>query len=203
MLKWGSHKSTCRAWRTQQRSSAHRLPLWPPLVFFLLLSFTQKRRPGCLRWFITRSECWCVGVAKTCSEPTGVCGRNSARVATFPRIVNFSKQGRRQWFFVSDCALTFLQRRIAGVWREHLLKAFQKFQKIEADATLSTLCESSVWGQAILSASLRTWNMQRHFLFVDWDLIFFWHPFSGSRSFWNVAPFFIFLPLFVTTVDLK
>lgn len=105
---------------------------------------------------------------------------SSARVATFPRIINFSKQGGRQWFFVSACVLTFLQRRIAGVWREHLLKALQKFQKIEADATLSTLCELSVLGQAILSTSLQTGNMHGHFLFVDWDLFFFFLFFTSD-----------------------
>lgn len=61
--------------------------------------------------------------------------------------------------FVSYCFLAFFQHHIAGVWREHLLKVFQKFEKIEADATPSTLCEFSVLGQTIRFASLEMWNM--------------------------------------------
>lgn len=69
---------------------------------------------------------------------------------------------------------------LAVVWREHLLKALQKFQKIEDDATLSTLCELSFLGQAMLSARIRTWNTQGHFLFVDWDLFFCFFVFFTS-----------------------
>lgn len=58
------------------------------------------------------------------------------------------------FFFVSYCSVAFFQHHIAGVWREHLLKVFQKFEKIEADATLSTLVEFSVLGQTIRFASL-------------------------------------------------
>lgn len=71
----------------------------------------------------------------------------------------FPNKGGSLRLFVSDCFLAFFQHHIAGVWREHLLKAVQKFGKIEADATLSTLYELSVLGQTIRFASLEMWNM--------------------------------------------
>lgn len=75
--------------------------------------------------------------------------------STFP---NKGGSLRFLFFFVSYCFLAFFQHHIAGVWREHLLKVFQKFEKIEADATLSTLLEFSVLGQTIRFASAGVWN---------------------------------------------
>lgn len=104
----------------QQHSSTHQLIFFhsvlhfsTPLIYVMLRHEhrREKRRPGCLWWFITHSEYWCVGVAKTCKPSPLVFvdpQPSSARVAPFPRIINLSKQGGRQWFFVSDCVLTFL-----------------------------------------------------------------------------------------------
>lgn len=78
-----------------------------------------------------------------------------ARVATFPCIINFSEQrGEVSDSLFSYCFLAFFRHHIAGVWREHLLKVIQKFEKIEADATLSTLVEFTILGQTIRFASL-------------------------------------------------
>lgn len=46
---------------------------------------------------------------------------------------------------VSYCFQAFFQHHIVGFWREYLLKVFQNFEKIEADATLSTLVEFSIF----------------------------------------------------------
>lgn len=64
---------------------------------------------------------------------------------------------------VSYCFHAFFQHRIVWFWREHLLKVFQNFEKIEADATLSTLVEFNVFffffGQMIRFASVGVWNL--------------------------------------------
>lgn len=68
MLKWGSHKSTCRAATTQQRSSAHLLPLCPPLFYSSHLRNLETRtsewkRESRLPLMIYKAlrvlVCWC------------------------------------------------------------------------------------------------------------------------------------------------
>lgn len=81
-------------------------------------------------------------------------GRNLWTQSFFCKSCHFSMSHqlfRTKWE-VSDSLFptvffAFFQHHIAGFWREHLLKVFQKFEKIEADATLSTLVEFSILGQ--------------------------------------------------------
>lgn len=94
------------------------------------------------------------------------------------------------FFFVSSCFLAFFQHHIAVVWREHLLKVFQKFEKIEADATLSTLVEFSILGQAIRFASL---GSVKFAVTVSYGLLL-----AVSHSFHSLHHFFLILPVFLS-----
>lgn len=102
----------------------------------------------------------------------------------------FSKQkGEGLRFFVSHCFLAFFQPHIAGFWREHLLKVFQKFEKIEADATLSTVVEFSALGQTIRFASSGVWNSLWRSLMVS-SLPSFIHSAAHSISLFLVHSLF-------------
>lgn len=55
---------------------------------------------------------------------------------------------------VSYCFHAFFQHHIAWIWREYLLKVFQNLEKIEDDATLSTLVKFSIsWPEDLLCQS--------------------------------------------------
>lgn len=88
------------------------------------------------------------------------------------------------------------------------MKALQKFRKIEADATLSTLCEFSVLGQTTLPASLQNvkYAVTLFCTFLFGGLDSFHHSSSSSFYFSQLldgGSVFVFLPLSATTVDSK
>lgn len=114
-----------------------------------------------------------------------------ARAATFSCLINFSEnKGEGLRFFLSYCSLAFFQPNIAGFWREHLLKVFQKFEKIEADATLSTVVEFSALGQTIRFASFGVWNSLWRSLMV-FCLPSFIHSAAHSASLFLVHSIFL------------